>query len=212
MPYFYGITALNKLVMTPRRANKMKKVIAKRQKNLCVILEDVHDFHNIAAVMRSCDAVGIQEIYLLHSPDLVYCKLPLNFKMSKTSGRVLKWIDLHYFRDRKACFEAVRKKYDYIYTTHLSEGAKSIYDLDLTASVALVFGNERDGVSQEAVDLSDGNFIIPQVGMAQSLNISVACAISVYEAMRQRLQAGQYQTPSFSAIEQAALFDLWKEK
>ena len=86
----------------------------------------------------------------------------------------------------------MRKKYKKIYTTHLSTDAVSLYDINFTESVALVFGNEHAGVSEEIIAMADGNFIIPQMGIIQSLNISVACAVSIYEAMRQKKNAGHY--------------------
>ena len=87
---------------------------------------------------------------------------------------------------------AVKKQCDKIYATHLGVESHSLYDLDLTERVALVFGNEHSGVTEECLKYCNGNFIIPQVGMVQSLNISVACAITLYEAFRQRLNAGYY--------------------
>ena len=89
----------------------------------------------------------------------------------------------------------------------MDEDAKSLYELDLTKSVALLFGNEHDGVSKEALNYCDGNFVIPQAGMVQSLNISVACAVSIYEAKRQRINKGYYDThPTLSQEEQELLF------
>jgi tRNA (guanosine-2'-O-)-methyltransferase len=93
----------------------------------------------------------------------------------------------------------VRKKYKSIYGTHLAKESKSLYDLDLTESVALMFGNEHDGISDEALEFLDGNFIIPQYGMVKSLNISVACAVSVYEACRQRIMKGMYDLGNTAA-------------
>jgi tRNA (guanosine-2'-O-)-methyltransferase len=75
----------------------------------------------------------------------------------------------------------------------LASDSKSLYDLNLTEKVALVFGNEHFGITEKACELADGNFIIPQVGMIKSLNISVACAISMYEAFRQRQVSGYYK-------------------
>src|SRR4029079_15283340 len=100
---------------------------------------------------------------------------------------------IHQFENAEECFVSLRKKYSTILTTHLSADAVSLYQLDLTKSVALVFGNEHSGVSEEIIKLADANFIIPQVGMIRSLNISVACAVSLYEAFRQKQRAGHYE-------------------
>lgn len=173
--------------MTPERTKRLEDVLNKRQPGLTVLLENVHDPHNISAVMRTCDAVGIQDIYILNSAIAPHKKWG-----AKSSSSAAKWLTIHQFTDTAACFEALRKQYDKIYTTHLSTDAVSLHELKLTERVALVFGNEHGGVSEKTIALSDGNFIIPQVGIIKSLNISVACAVSVYEAYRQKMQAGHY--------------------
>ena len=176
--------------MTPERLAKFKKVVAQRQLNLTVILENVHDIHNIGAVLRTCDSVGVAEIFVLYTePQLDEERLQLG-KRSSSGAR--KWVDVNYYTDVEACFRHVRKKYKLVLGTHLSKDAKNLYDLDLTQSVALLFGNEHEGISEASLAHSDGNFIIPQMGMVQSLNISVACAVSLYEASRQRKEKGAY--------------------
>ena len=85
----------------------------------------------------------------------------------------------------------------------------SLYDIDFTDSVALVFGNEHDGVSQESIDMADGNFIIPQLGFIKSLNISVACAVSIYEAHRQKMEAGHYNEQTMTLERQESLLVDW---
>jgi tRNA (guanosine-2'-O-)-methyltransferase len=173
--------------MTPERTKRLEDVLHKRQPGLTVLLENVHDPHNISAVMRTCDAVGIQDIYILNT------NIPQHKKWgARSSSSAAKWLTIHQFTDTAACFEALRKNYDKIYTTHLSTDAVTLHELNLTERVALVFGNEHSGVSDETIALSDGNFIIPQVGIIKSLNISVACAVSVYEAFRQKNNAGHY--------------------
>lgn len=174
------------------RTTRFQEVIAKRQ-NLTVILENVHDPHNIGAVIRSCDAIGISEIYVLYT-ESSYNFLSQKIGKNASSG-ARKWVTAHYFGDLDTCFAAVRAKYDKIYGTHLSETSSSLYDLDLSGPVALMFGNEQKGISDEALKLLDGNFIIPQHGMVQSLNISVACAVSLFEASRQRTVKGMYDQP-----------------
>jgi tRNA (guanosine-2'-O-)-methyltransferase len=104
---------------------------------------------------------------------------------------------------------ALREKYDKIYTTHLAADSVSLYDIDFTGSVALVFGNEQEGVSNEIRSMCDGNFIIPQMGIIRSLNISVACAVSIYEALRQRSIAGHYQQKSLPDTQYNALLEEW---
>ncbi|MBK7337151.1 MAG: RNA methyltransferase [Saprospirales bacterium] len=186
--------------MLPARLEKFERVAARRQGNLTVILENVHDPHNIGAVMRSCDSVGIPEIYVLYTePQLNQERLALG---KRTSAGTRKWVDVQFYTQAEACFQAVRQKYQTILCTHLGEQSRSLYDLDLSASVALLFGNERDGVSLEARAYSDGNFLIPHMGMAESLNISVACAVTLYEAYRQRMEKGFYENnPTTSAEE-----------
>lgn len=191
--------------MTNERQHKIESVLSKRQNDLTVVLENVFDPHNISAVMRSCDAVGIQEIYVLNT------KIPRHKKWgTKSSSSAAKWLTIHQFEDAEECFTELRKKYSTILTTHLATDAVSLYELDLTRSVALVFGNEHSGVSEEIVKWADGNFIIPQVGIIRSLNISVACAVSVYEAFRQKSNAGHFEKQKLTSGEYSTLFNRWE--
>ena len=176
--------------MTVERAERFRRTAKHRQPNLTIILENVFDTHNIGAVLRTCDSIGIGEIFVLYNEEGTQrAKLKIG---KRTSAGARKWVDIHYYHDAKACFDHVRRQFKTVYATHLSSAAKSVYDLDFTESMALVFGNEREGITQETLDLVDGNFIIPQMGMVQSLNISVACAITLYEAFRQRKEKGYY--------------------
>jgi tRNA (guanosine-2'-O-)-methyltransferase len=190
--------------MTTERQKKIEAVLAKRQNNLTVVLENVFDPHNISAVMRSCDAVGIMEIYVLNT------KIPLHTKWGeRSSSSAHKWLTVHQHTDIAECLLELKKKYEKIFTTHLSSDAASLYEVDLTENVALVFGNEHDGVSEELRNLCDGNFIIPQVGMIRSLNISVACAVTLYEAFRQKQKAGHYQKQKLTGKEYTSLSNEW---
>jgi tRNA (guanosine-2'-O-)-methyltransferase len=190
--------------MTPERQQRIEKVLAKRQDNLTVVLENVFDPHNISAVMRSCDAVGIQEIFVLNT------KIPRHKKWGeRSSSSAAKWLTVHQYENAQECFSHLRKNYDQILTTHLSGDAVSLYELDLTKKTALVFGNEHSGVSEEIRELADGNFIIPQVGIILSLNISVACAVTVYEAYRQKTIAGHYIQQQIGAEQYRSLSNQW---
>ena len=197
--------------MLPKRLAKFTQVVADRQPDLTVVLENVHDPHNIGAVLRTCESVGIKEIYVLFTEEQLDGN---NIRMGKkTSAGSRKWVDVHLYRDTEACFAAIKKKYKKIWSTHLAEDSVGLYELDLSESVALMFGNERDGLSKEALSYSDGNFIIPQVGMVQSLNISVACAVTLYEASRQRHAKGYYGNhPDWQDQEKADLLAEYKER
>lgn len=173
--------------MTPERKARINNVLNRRQPDLTVVMENVHDPHNISAVMRTCDSVGIQEIYVLNT----ITRSPTKFG-KKSSAGVLGWITIHQFDSTEACMKALKEKGYKCYATHLGEQAHSLYELDMTEPVALIFGNEHAGVTEECLSYCDGNFIITQVGMVQSLNISVACAVTLYEAFRQREQKGFY--------------------
>ncbi|HOY16074.1 MAG TPA: RNA methyltransferase [Haliscomenobacter sp.] len=192
--------------MQSSREQKIRQLAQNRQFDLTVILENVDDPHNIGAVLRSCDSVGIREVFVLYTrPGLQNHKLELG-KRSSAGSR--KWIDVYLYREVDACMEHVRRNYQRIYATHLAHDAKSLYELDLSQSAALMFGNEADGLSELALSQADGNFIIPQVGMAQSLNVSVACAVSLYEAFRQRNVKGLYGVGNpASTDQQAALLE-----
>lgn len=190
--------------MTPERLSRLTGVLEKRQPDLTVILENVSDPHNISAVMRTCDAVGIQDIYILNT------RIPRHKKWgTKSSSSAQKWLTVHQFTDADECFTEVRKHFTKVYATHLAADAVDLYELDLTDKIALVFGNEHSGVSEEILKHCDGNFIIPQVGMIKSLNISVACAVSLYEAFRQKRQKGHYSNPKLPGEQRENLSKEW---
>ena len=190
--------------MTPERKEKLSAVLFKRQPDLTVVLENVFDPHNISAVMRTCDAVGIQDIYILNT------KIPRHKKWGpKSSSSAAKWLTIHQYEDAAECFAALRDRYSRIVTTHLSSDAVGLYEIDMTQSIALVFGNEHSGVSEEIREMADGNFIIPQVGIIRSLNISVACAVTLYEAFRQKEKAGHYNRANLDHVMKKALLEEW---
>lgn len=173
--------------MTPERRARITNVLNHRQPDLTVVMENVMDPHNIAAVMRTCDSVGIQEIFVLNTMIARHKKFG-----KKSSASAAGWLTIHQYDNTEECMNAVKAKYAHIYATHLGEKAVSLYELNLSQPVALVFGNEHAGITEECLKYCDGNFIIPQVGMVKSLNISVACAVTLYEAYRQREQNGSY--------------------
>ncbi len=194
--------------LTPERKAKLESVLNHRQPDLGILMEHINDPHNISACLRSCDAVGIQDIHIIQDdPE----KRLSRFTGKRSSSSANKWLTLHYHEETSAAINVMRNKYNKIYTTHLGSESISIYDIDFTENVAIVFGNERYGVSEEALNLCDANIVIPQVGMIQSLNISVACAITVYEAFRQRTVAGLYKHSRLDKSEYKKMMLMWTE-
>ncbi len=192
--------------MTEKRENKIKNILSKRQPDLTVVIENIHDPHNVSAILRSADAVGVKEIHLIYTVE----KFPKLGK--KSSASAVKWVERKRHNSVKECYEYLWSEGFKIYATHLGSISKSLYELNLAKKVALVFGNEHHGVSDEAAELADGNFQIPMTGMIQSLNVSVACAVTLYEAMRQRLNKGFYDKPKFSKSDLEILFNEWSKK
>ena len=178
------------------RADKIKKVVDKRQPTLTIVLENVHDPHNVSAVIRSCDAVGILDIHFVYHSGQSF---PVLAEKSSASAR--KWVFAHRHNSIEDCFKLLRQQGKSIFTTAMSVDSVSLYEMNLTQPIALVFGNEHNGVSETALQLADGNFLIPQVGMIQSLNISVACSVTIYEAFRQRMIAGMYNENQLKGTE-----------
>jgi tRNA (guanosine-2'-O-)-methyltransferase len=196
-------SAQRPMIRSQRRTEKIRDVLAKRQPDLTIVMENIHDPHNVSAVLRSCDAVGMLRVELLYTVE----KFPRIGRKSSSSAN--KWLEWRKHTSVDACYATLREEGFTIVATHLGVRTASLYDLDLTKKVALVFGNEHRGVSDEAAQKADGNFQIPMVGMIQSLNVSVACAVSLYEVLRQRLMKGDLARPKLSDERLATLFDDW---
>jgi tRNA (guanosine-2'-O-)-methyltransferase len=193
---------------TERRVQRIRRVLERRQPDLTVVLENVHDPHNISAVLRSCDAVGIMRVHTIYTIE----EPPARAFARKVSGSAAKWIDVEMHDSVEACYARLREQGFRILATALTEESEPFYDVDLTQSVALVYGNEMRGVSPEAVTLADGTVEIPMRGMIESLNISVACAVSLFEAARQRAAAGHYETPKLPGAELDRLVEEWSKR
>lgn len=193
--------------LTEERLNKIKNVVNKRQNDLTIVLENIIDPHNMSACLRSCDATGVNTVNLVYDGSQPYPK-PKNTSSASAS----KWIDFKSFTNIADCYKVLKNDGFMIYTTALTEESVSLYDIDFTPKIALVFGNEHSGCSESAIKFADGNFLIPQVGMIQSLNISVACAVSLYEAFRQRKLKGYYDSPNLSKTDILQKINLWSKR
>jgi len=188
---------------TKERIKKVKRVLSLRQPDLRVVLEEVTNTHNASAVVRTCDAAGILYVDIISQN---CAPLPLN---EAISTRAEKWIQLNYYSSASECFASLRKKGVKIVATHLGEETLPYTELDYTQSLAIVFGNESGGISEEALNLTDYRIKIPLIGMVQSLNLSVSVGIILYEALRQRREKGYFQKKGLSPEEFEKYFGEW---
>ena len=191
---------------TEKRLEKITRVVNARQHSLTVVMENIHDPHNVSAIFRTCDAVGIPKVNLIYN----YESFPRIGK--KSSASAFKWVEKDKYKSVESCYTELKKQVYKIFASSLTDHSKSLYDLDLTQKAAIVVGNEHRGVSDEAAKLADEVFLIPQFGMVQSLNVSVATAVIVYEAMRQRLENGLYNKSELDKETLEKLIDSWCEK
>lgn len=172
--------------MTPERFEKISAVLSRRQMDLTVLMEHVSTPHNLAAITRTCDAVGIFEAHAV--TDMPRIEL----KQRAASGS-RKWVNVRTHETLGHACDFLRKKNMQILCAHFDEHAVDFRLVDYTKPTAIVLGAELDGISDEALSQSDGSIIVPMLGMTQSLNVSVASALILYEAQRQRMEAGLYE-------------------
>jgi tRNA (guanosine-2'-O-)-methyltransferase len=180
-------------------------VLARRQPDLTVVVENVHDPHNVSAILRSCDGVGVLKAHAVYSTE----EPPPGAFARQTSASAAKWVEVQRHGSLADCFKQLRAEGFSILVTSIGTDSRPLYDWDLRQPVALVLGNEMRGVSIEAQDTADGAILIPMAGMVESLNVSVACAICLYEAFRQRTAAGDYEYSKLDPDRLRALEEEW---
>jgi tRNA (guanosine-2'-O-)-methyltransferase len=166
-------------LITPRRRELFLKILSMRTRFLTVALEDVYQMHNASAVIRSCDAFGLQEAHLIEGR--FGRRLDKNIAMGAQQ-----WVDIHRHQTSEACMDALREKGYRIIATVPRADAQSISDFDLKTPAALFFGTEKEGLSPGVLAEADGAVYIPMYGFTKSLNVSVAAAILLQE-LRERL-------------------------
>jgi tRNA (guanosine-2'-O-)-methyltransferase len=171
--------------MTPERVTRLDEVLAQRQPDLTVFAENLHKPKNFSAMVRNCDAVGINEMHVSPGEDDLR-------KHWKTSQGAEKWMYIKAHDSTVSACQHLKSNGFQLVAAHLSDAAISFRDVDYTQPIALVLGSELFGVSDQTLSYVDQQINIPMMGVTQSLNVSVACAIVLYEAQRQRQDAGMY--------------------
>lgn len=191
---------------TPERLARVRQVLGRRQKDLELVLDNIHDPHNVSAIYRSCDAFGVARVHLYYSthqfPDL----------KRKSSSSAHKWVESIRHHDPAAMFEQLRGRGLKVLATSFSPTARPLTDYDLSRPTAIIFGNEHAGVGPDLFNLVQDQIYIPMQGMVQSLNVSVAAAVILYEAWRQRMALGRYDQPDYTEQEMDALTLTWLKK
>ncbi len=186
--------------MSPERFSRITEMLKRRQLDLTVCLEMVHKPHNLAAIVRTADAVGIHQVHAVW---------PNQFsRVGKgTSAGSNSWVDVNRHENIEQAIAAMRAKGMQIFATNLSATAMDYREPDYTKPTAFLLGQEKTGISEQALAMADQDILIPMVGMVQSLNVSVANSLLLYEAMRQREAAGMYeQTCQLSHEEQTRIY------
>lgn len=188
------------------RQEKIDRTIANRREGV-VVLQDIHDPHNAAAVWRSADAFGWQKVYLIFEKEEVFNPKKIGRASSASAN---KWLDFKVFNSTRECFDELHREGYEIFATVLDREAKTLGSVDMVGrqKVAIVMGNEHRGLTEEAIRLADQKIFIPMSGMVQSLNLSVSAAICLYEVERQRNESGTEY--GLSEEEKKDLEDRWR--
>ncbi len=173
--------------MTPERHQRIKDMLDKRQPDLTVCMEGVHKSHNLAAVVRTCDAIGVSDVHAVWKSELMEVR-------GGSAAGSQNWIDVHNHQKTKDAISALKAQNMQVLVTNLSATAVDYRAIDYTKPTAIILGQEKFGASADALAMADQDIIIPMVGMVQSLNVSVACSVILYEAQRQREAAGMYDS------------------
>ena len=189
--------------MTPERYQKILSVLYKRQSDLTVIVDRLHIGRNLAAIRRTCDASGVGTLHAV---------IPEGFEQKRFAGTTMgshKWVELKRYQSTPEVIESVKQQGMKVLAADIDPEAKDYRQIDLTQPTAILMGAEVDGVSTEAKELADGFFCVPMLGMVESFNVSVACALILAEAVRQRTEAGMLDAPSLPADEITRLAFEW---
>lgn len=162
------------------RQERIQKIMEQRRKDLVLVLENLTEELNISAIIRSAEGFGVGRVYVIH-PEGKKPKLSRN-----TSSGAAKWMEVEFLTSTKECLESLKKEGYKLVGALVDPKAKPLWKGSLTGKVAIVMGSEAPGLTPEAASLVDENLYIPMYGLTESFNVSVATAIFLYEAVRQK--------------------------
>jgi len=190
---------------TEDRLSRIDDILTRKQPTLQIMLDNVHSSQNLSAIIRSSDAVGVLDIYYSSIENET-----LRIHKTITQG-AHRWTHRHRITDGNSVkFLKQKKKEGFqVVVTHLEERAVSFREVDYTKPTLIVMGNEKEGVSADIIAEATDVIVIPMQGMVQSLNVSVATALILYEAQRQIENAGMYDTPQISLEKREEIKEAW---
>jgi tRNA (guanosine-2'-O-)-methyltransferase len=188
--------------MTPERFAQLSSVLDRRQPDLTVLMDDVHKSHNLSAVLRTCDAVGVLEAHAVNTTGEVA-------RHQHRAGGSAKWVEVAIHTSVDAACDALEAQGFQLLAAHLGPGAIDFRLVDYTRPTALVLGSEKRGVGTRAATRAHQHVSIPMHGQVASLNVSVAAAVVLFEAERQRAAAGLYDRPRLDPALRARLLFEW---
>jgi len=189
-------------VINPERFQKIRKLLELRQSDLAMVMDNVNKPHNLAAIIRTCDAVGIETIHAVSQKPAIRTK-------QKTAGGSSKWTNLTLHDSMPVLLTTLRSEGKQILAAHFNEHSVDYRSIDYTKPTAIIMGAEKFGPAASTLEHVDQTIHIPMQGMVESLNVSVAAAVILFELQRQRLQAGCYDKPTLDpAYLQKRLFEL----
>ncbi len=172
--------------MNIERYLRIQEVLKARQPDLTLCLDQVHKPNNVSAVIRTADAAGVHKIHAIWPGEEMQT-------LSHTSAGARNWVEVDTHDNVTDAIAQLKQQNMQVLATNLSDNAVDFREIDYTQPTAIILGGEKHGISQEALEHADQDIIIPMVGMVQSLNVSVASALILFEAQRQRQIAGMYE-------------------
>lgn len=190
--------------MSEQRMKRIDAVLNRRQQDLTVVMENVHKPHNLAAIARSCDAVGVMRVHAVGGAETLQLS-------QKSAGGVGKWVDLTQHSDLDSAFRVCRAGGMQLVAVSVSDGSRDFRDLDYTVPTAFVVGAELEGLSAKALSGCDESAHVPMSGMVESLNVSVATALLLFEARRQREARGGFGVTQLSINQRSRLRFEWAQ-
>ena len=187
--------------LLPDRRKRLEEVLGRRTSDITVVLENFHKENNFQAVLRTCEAFGIQHVHIVPQPE------QLRIIRFITQG-CEKWLTIHYHDDYGQCLEILRKEGYRVLVGSLDREAVPLAETDFSGKVALVFSNELEGAGEEVMERADAFFVIPLYGFTQSLNVSVAAGIVIHHVRLWKVNTGN-RLEGLTKEESDSLLEQW---